>query len=58
MACGCNKSKSTTTVNSTSRKIDTSSTQRKVAQNLPLVTVKKTLTTTIPAARSISKRQK
>jgi hypothetical protein len=58
MACGCNKSKSTTTVNSTTKKVDTSAAQRKVAQNLPLVTVKKPLTTTIPAARSISKRQK
>ena len=58
MACGCNKSKSTTTVNSTTKKVDTSAAQRNVAQNLPLVTVKNPLTTTIPAARSISKRQK
>ena len=58
MACGCNKSKSMTTINSTTKKVDTSAAQRKVAQNLPLVTVKKTLTTTIPAAKSISKRQK
>lgn len=57
MSCGCNKSKSTTTVNSTTKKVDTSAAQRKVAQNLPLVTVKRPLTTTIPAARSISKRQ-
>ena len=56
MACGCNKSKSTTTVNSTVKKVDTSAAQRKVAQNLPLVTVKPQ-TTTMPAARKISKRQ-
>lgn len=57
MACGCNKSKSMTTINSTTKKVDTSAAQRKVAQNLPLVTVKKPPTATIPAARSISKRQ-
>lgn len=56
MGCGCNKSKSTTTVNSTSKKVDTSAAQKKVAQNLPLITVKPP-TTNIPAARKISKRQ-
>jgi hypothetical protein len=57
MGCGCNKSKSTTTVNSTVKKVDTSAAQKKVAQNLPLVTVKPPQTTSIPAARKISKRQ-
>jgi len=56
MGCGCNKSKSTTTANSTVKKVDTSAAQKKVAQNLPLITVKPT-TTTVPAARKISKRQ-
>jgi hypothetical protein len=55
MACGCNKSKSATTT-STQKKVDTSAAQKKVAQNLPLVTVKPS-TTNIPAARKISKRQ-
>ena len=55
MGCGCNKSKSTTTVNSTQKKVDSSAAQKKVAQNLPLVSVKPS-TTTIPAARKISKR--
>jgi hypothetical protein len=56
MGCGCNKSKSTTTVNSTVKKVDTSSAQKKVAQNLPLISVKPQ-TTNLPAARKISKRQ-
>ena len=55
MACGCNKSKSISTVNSTAKKVDTSAAQKKVAQNLPLISVK---TSTLPASKSISKRQK
>ncbi len=31
MGCGCNKSKSTTTANSTVKKVDTSAAQKKVA---------------------------
>jgi hypothetical protein len=55
MACGCSKSKSTSTVNSTVKKIDTSAAQKKVAQSLPLITVNPS---TIPASNRISKRQK
>ena len=56
MACGCNKSKNAVTSSSAVKKADTSAAQKKVAQNLPLVTVKPS-TTNIPAARKISKRQ-
>ncbi len=54
MACGCNKSKSVTTTATPSKKVDSSAIQRKIAQNLPLVSTRKT--TTIPVVKKISKR--
>ncbi len=56
MACGCNKSKSSVTVNPRTGRVDTSAAQKKIAQNLPLVTVKPS-TSNVPAAKKISKRQ-
>lgn len=52
MACGCNKSKSVTTINST-KKVDISAAQRKISQNLPLISIKKSAAST---TKKISKR--
>ena len=54
MSCGCNKAKKITTVNKT---INTSAAQKKVAQNLPLISVKKAINSTPTPPNKISKRQ-
>lgn len=56
MACNCGKSKTAPTTNSTTNKVDTSAAQRKVAQSLPLISVKKP--SVVPTSQNkISKRQ-
>jgi hypothetical protein len=56
MACNCGKSKTASTTSSTTKKVDTSAAQRKVAQSLPLISVKKP--SVVPTSQNkISKRQ-
>jgi hypothetical protein len=54
MACGCNKGKAVPASNGT-KKVDTSAAQKKIAQNLPIVSTKKTGQVSVP--QKISKRQ-
>lgn len=55
MGCGCNKSKSSTKVNSTSNSVNNG--VKKASQSLPLVTVKKPVNGNNLQQRKISKRQ-
>ena len=55
MGCGCNKSKSTTKVNSTSNSVNNGI--KKASQSLPLVSVKKPVNGNNLQQKKISKRQ-
>lgn len=55
MACGCNKAKKVQTGASSTKKVDTSAAQRKVA-SLPLISTPRKVTQ--PLSNKISPRQK